>query len=246
MFALRAKRYMMEYGIDRTPLAMVAVKNHKNGSLNPRAHFRKPIDIEKVLNAPMISSPLGLFDCCPTTDGAAACVIMPEDHARSLGCQYVVIRGVGMSTRGDLVFFDPAERCLNFDTTQKAARIAYEQAGIKDPGREIQVAEVHDCFTITEILNYEDLGFAEPGEGYKLIMEGRTALDGELPVNPSGGLKTCGHPIGATGVRMVAEIYEQLLGLVEAERQVKGAKTGLLHNLGGPGSVATVVILSLP
>ncbi len=246
MFALRAKRYMAEYGIDRTPLAKVAVKNHKHGALNPKAHFRKEIGIEKVLNAPMVSSPLGLFDCCPTTDGAACCIITDIDTAHSLGVEYILVRAVGMSTRGDLVFFDPTERCLNFDTTRKAAKIAYEQAGIKDPKKEIDVAEVHDCFTITEILNYEDLGFTEDGKGYRLIEDGKTYIDGSIPVNPSGGLKTCGHPIGATGVRMITEIYEQLLCKVEKERQVKSAKTGLVHNLGGPGSVATVIVLSLP
>ncbi len=246
MFAMRATRYFHKYGIGRETLAKVAVKNHYHGSLNPYAHFRKEITVDKVLKAPLIAYPLGLFDCTPTTDGAAAAVITRAENAKSFTDEYVLVKGLGLSVGvGDRVFFDPNDPVLNFQSTKEAAKQAYEMAEIKDPRKEIDLAEVHDCFTITEILNYEDLGFAEEGEGWKLIEEGKTYKDGEIPVNPSGGLKSLGHPIGATGVRMIVEVANHLLGRA-GDRQVKDAKIGLAHNLGGPGSVATVVILGQP
>jgi len=246
MFALRAARYFQKTGIGRETLAKVAVKNHYHGSMNPKAHFRKKITIEQVLSAPMICWPLGLYDCTPTTDGAAAVVLCPAEEAKSLKDEFVTIKGLGLSVGvGDEVFFDPEESVLNFRATRIAARQAYEQAGIKNPLDEIDLAEVHDCFTITEILNYEDLGFAKEGEGWKLIEEGETYIGGKIPVNPSGGLKSSGHPIGASGVRMIVELYNHLLNRA-GERQVQNASLGLAHNLGGPGAVAAVAIVGLP
>jgi len=250
MFAMHATRYMATYGFEyddfKKILAQVAVKNHYHGSLNPLAHFTKEIGIDNVLSAPYVCRPLGLFDCCPTTDGSAAVLVTRTEIARKMKDKFVVLKGMGLNVGcGDKVFFDSRDDLLNFRATQGAAKQAYEQAGIKDPFKEIDLAEVHDCFTITEILNYEDLGFAKPGDGWKLIAEKRTYLNADITVNPSGGLKSCGHPIGATGLRMITEVTQHLLGRA-GKRQVNNAKLGLVHNLGGAGSVAAVIVFGLP
>jgi len=245
MFALAANRYAAQYGGDvKEAMAEVAVKNHFNGSLNPKAHFKGVVTKETVMNAPLVAKPLGLFDCCPTTDGAAAVIITDVKTAKALGRDYVVVKGIGLSvTTGYWSSqFDQEWDFTGFKCTQEAAAMAYKQAGIKDPSKEIDVAEIHDCFTITEIINYEDLGFCKRGEGRKFIIEGDSGLKGKLPVNPSGGLKSCGHPIGATGVRMIAEITDQLRERC-GERQINNARIGLAHNLGGPMAVAAVAIL---
>lgn len=243
MFAMMATVHMNKFGTTKEDLARVAVKNHYNGARNPKAHFRKEISIDQVLRAPMISDPLGLFDCCPTTDGAAAAILTRHELAKKIkkNGEYILIKGMGLSTTTDARYFEPGNDYTGFQATQNAAKLAYQEAGIKDPVKEIDCAEVHDCFTITEILNYEDLGFCRKGEGALFIREGRPALNGDMPVNTSGGLKSCGHPIGATGVRMTYEIYLQLLGKA-GDRQIKGAEQGLIHNLGGPGSVACVTV----
>jgi acetyl-CoA C-acetyltransferase len=244
MFALLATRYLYENKIDRTVLAKVAVKNHKNGALNPKAHFQREITLEQVLKAPMVAEPLGLYDCTPTTDGASACIITRKEIAKSLKKDYVLLKGMGVGTWGGYftIQFNPYFDFLGFKSTQYAAKVAYKQAGIKNPVEEIDVIECHDCFTITEIINYEDLGLAERGKGWKLIEEGVTTLEGKLPVNPSGGLKSFGHPIGASGIRMINEIADQLRGRC-GKRQVKNARTGLAHTLGGPGVISAVVVL---
>lgn len=243
-YALVATRYFEQFGNAKEAMAKVAVKNHYHGSLNPKAHFQQEVAIEKVLAAPMIADPLGLFDCCPTTDGAAALVLAHQEIAKSFTEDYVLIQGIGLSVARDFfhAFFRQDNDFLGFDATREAARIAYEQAGIRDPWREIDVIELHDCFTITELVTYEDLGLCKPGEAPHLVGEGRTRLGGELPVNTSGGLKACGHPIGATGVRMIVEVAQQLRGTA-GPRQVPGAEVGLAHNVGGPGAVAGVVVL---
>lgn len=243
-FALRATRYLHQYKYTEETLAKVAVKNHYNGSLNPKAHFQRKITEEEALKTPYVAEPLRLSDCCPTTDGAAAAILTTKEEAERRGSDYVLIKGMGLAISGGYFnwMFDEDNNYLNFTATQEAAKQAYSQAKIKNPLDEIDVAEVHDCFTITELLNYEDLGFCKIGEGGKLIEEGITRLDGKLPVNPSGGLKSCGHPIGATGVRMVAEITDQIRGRCD-KRQVKSPKTGLCHTLGGPGVVSCVIIL---
>jgi acetyl-CoA C-acetyltransferase len=243
-FALLGTRYLQEWGYDREVLAAVALKNHENGARNPRAHFRSAITEEQWARAPMVAWPLGLYDCCPTTDGAAAVVMTTRERAEEPGKQYVLLRGIGLATWGGYftMQFDTAFDFLGFPSTRAAAADAYAQARIDDPARQIDVAEVHDCFTITELINYEDLGFCARGEGGRMAAEGRTRLGAELAVNPSGGLKACGHPIGATGVRMVVDVAEQLLGRA-GERQVEGARRGLCHTLGGPGIVSCVMVL---
>ncbi len=246
-FAILATRYFKEYGAGKEDLAEVAVKNHYHGSLNPKAHFRKEITKEQVLKAPPVTEPLGLYDCCPTTDGAAAVILCRADLAESrFGKKdYVLIEGMGTSSANGYVTgqFNPRNDFIGFAATREAARQAYEQAGVSSPREEIDVAEVHDCFTITEILNYEDLGFVGKGEGAGFVKSGASRLGGELPVNTSGGLKSCGHPIGATGARVIANLAEQLLGRCD-KRQVKGARRGLGHTLGGPGAVASVFVMS--
>jgi acetyl-CoA C-acetyltransferase len=245
LFALAATRYMHTYGLTRQTLAKVAVKNHHNGSLNARAHLQREVTEEQVLSAPIIAWPFGLYDCCPTTDGAAAAILCRADMARRFRDDYILVKGVGLAVTSGRPFMDPTFDYLGFRSTQQASRQAYEMAGVTNPLEEIDVAEVHDCFTWTEITNYEDLGFVPKGQGAKLIEEGRTALNGDIPVNPSGGLKSFGHPIGASGVRMAYEIVTQLRGQ-GGQRQVKDPKLGLVHNVGGPGAVSCVIVLGQP
>lgn len=242
VFALAANRYFHEFDIDRHVLAKVAVKNHHNGALNPKAHFQREVTEEQVLNAPIIAYPFGLYDCCPTTDGAAAAILCRADRARSFRDDPVLVKGIGLAVMTGKPYFDPTFDYIGFRSTKLAAQQAYEMAGIKNPRQEIDLAEVHDCFTWTEITNYEDLGFCKKGEGRYFIEEGHSTLNGDLPVNPSGGLKSFGHPVGASGVRMIYEIVTQLRGQA-GPRQVPNPELGLVHNLGGPGSVACVVIL---
>ena len=247
MFALLATRYFKDYGVDESALGDVAVKNHYHGSLNPNAHFRKPITAEQHARAPKVAEPLGLYDCCPTTDGAAACVLARADVAARRGRPHVLMRGIAGSVAAGYwnTQFDPSWSFTSFRATREAAAAAYRMAGVTTPLREIDVAEVHDCFTITEIINYEDLGLARPGTGHELLRAGATRLGGELPVNTSGGLKSCGHPVGASGVRMINNVADQLLGRA-GRMQVPGARTGLAHTLGGPGAVACVAVLGQP
>jgi len=247
MFALVATRYMKEYGATEEALAAVALKNHYHGSLNPKAHFQKEITAEQYQKQPKVAEPLGLFDCCPTTDGAAAAILTRADLAPKFTDAYTIIRGIAYAVTAGYwnTQFDPSWSFTSFRSTREAAQAAYKMAGVTNPAKEINVAECHDCFTITEIVNYEDLGFAKPGEGWKFATGGVTKLGADLPVNTSGGLKSCGHPIGASGVRMIANIHDQLLGRA-GKMQVKGARMGLAHNLGGPGAVSAVAVLSQP
>ncbi len=247
MFALLASRYFHEYGIDRRMLAKVAVKNHKHGSLNPLAHFRREITEEMALNAPPVAEPLHLFDCCPTTDGCAAAVLTRADLAKKFTDSYVLIKGVGFNIAAGYYSaqFDQGFSFTGFKSTQIAAQTCYEMAGIREPIEEVDVVELHDCFTITEIVDYEDLGLAPKGEGWKLIADGETYIGGKIPVNTDGGLKTCGHPVGASGVRMINHVAAQILGRA-GDMQVDGAEIGIAHTLGGPGAVACVFALGAP
>src|SRR6266545_2033224 len=247
MFALLASRYFKEYGADEEALAAVALKNHYHGSLNPKAHFQKEITPEMHAKAPKVAEPLGLFDCCPTTDGAAAAILTRTELAPKFTDRYTVIRGIAYAVTAGYwnTQFDPSWNFTSFRATREAAKAAYAMAGVKNPAREIKVAECHDCFTITEIVNYEDLGFFEPGTGWRAAKDGETKLGGSLAVNTSGGLKSCGHPIGSSGVRMIGNIHDQLVGRA-GRMQVKGADMGLAHNLGGPGAVSAVAVLSQP
>jgi acetyl-CoA C-acetyltransferase len=245
IFAMAANRYFHQFNVGREALAKVAVKNHRNGARNPKAHFQMEVTEEQVLNAPMVSWPFGRFDCCPTTDGAAAAVICRADMARQFRPDYVLLKGLGLAVTSGRPWFDSSFEYVGFSATQTASQAAYKMAGISDPVREIDLAEVHDCFTWTEISNYEDLGFCRKGEGARFVADGRSALTGDLPVNTSGGLKSFGHPIGASGVRMIYEIVTQLRGQA-GSRQIKDPELGLVHNLGGPGSVACVLVLGRP
>jgi len=240
LFALAANRYMHTFGIGRDVLAKVAVKNHYNGARNAKAHLQMEVTEEQVLKAPMIAWPFGLFDCCPTTDGAAAAILCRADLAGRFRDDYVLVKGFGLAVTTGRPFFDPTFDYLGFRSTQKAAQQAYQMAGIS--AEDIDFAEVHDCFTWTEISNTEDLGFCAKGEGGALAAEGRTRIDGDIPINPSGGLKSFGHPIGASGVRMIYECVQQLRGQA-GERQVKSPQLGLAHNVGGPGAVSCVIVL---
>ncbi|MBW1758181.1 MAG: acetyl-CoA acetyltransferase, partial [Deltaproteobacteria bacterium] len=247
MFALAATRSFHEHGWDREDLARVAVKNHKNGALHPKAHFRRPITMEMALEAPMIAWPLGRFDACGMSDGAAAVVITRPEIAKKSKHKhdYALTKANALTMHAFLPMYRAAFDWLGFPATEETARQAYEMAGIKNPAEEIDLAEVHDCFTITELLNIQDLGLCERGEAAKFVRDGHTDVDGKMPVNPSGGLKCFGHPVGATGCRMLVEVTKQIQGRAEGA-QVKNARLGLAHNLGGPGSVSAVTILGLP
>ena len=238
---MAANRYFVTYGIDKRALAKVAIKNHHNGTMSPKAHFQMEVTEEQVLNAPLICSPLGLFDCCPTTDGAAAVIICRADLAKSFRPDPLLVKGVGLAVTSGEPYLKPGFAYTGFPATAQAAQSAYEQAGMTV--KDIDLVECHDCFTITEILNYEDLGLCKKGEGWRYVEEGRASIGGEIPVNPSGGLKSFGHPIGATGIRMLYEVSQHLWNKAGA-RQVKNAQVGLAHNLGGPGSVGCVTILA--
>ena len=246
-FALMANRYMERWNVARETVAKVSVKNHEHAVRNPKAHFRKPVTVEEVLAAPRVAEPFGTLDCTPTTDGAAAVVLAPVEWARAHADHFVVVRGFGLAVTGGYysVFFDGDNDFLGFRSTREAAAVAYRQAGITDPRRELDLVECHDCFTVTELVNYEDLGLCGRGEGGNLLESGATTLGGDVPVNVSGGLQSCGHPVGATGVRMIAEVADHLLGRA-GERQVDGARTGVAHTLGGPGVVSTVAVLGIP
>jgi len=241
LFALAANRYMHTFGLGRETLAKVAVKNHRNGALNPKAHLQSEVTAEQVLKAPIIAWPFGLLDCCPTTDGAAAAIICRADLAKRFKKPAVLVKGAGLAVATGRPYFDPTFDYLGFRSTQAAARQAYAMAGIAP--RDVDFAEVHDCFTWTEISNIEDLGFCAKGEGGRLVEEGRTAIGGDVPINPSGGLKSFGHPIGASGVRMIYECVTQLRDEA-GPRQVEGAELGLVHGTGGVLSATGTVILA--
>jgi acetyl-CoA C-acetyltransferase len=236
-FALHVARYMYEYGVTREHLAMVAVKNHHNAVTNPYAHLRFEVTIEQVLKAPMVVDPFGVLDCTPQSDGAAAVILAAADIADRYTDHPVFVRGFGLGM--DRVMHAHKRDMTSMAPTVRAARRAFAMAGIS-PG-DIDVAEVHDCFSGVELMDYEDLGFCDRGEAGKLIESGETNLGGRLPVNPSGGLKAKGHPPGATGVAQCVELFEQLRG--EASNQVDGAHWALAHNVGGPTAVSAVTIL---
>ncbi len=236
-YALIANAHMAEFGTTEEQLAMVAVKNHYYGSLNPYAHMQKPITLDKALSSFTVAHPLKLFDCSLITDGAAAVLLASEEKAKALSKKPVWIAGLGLAT--DTMRIGDRKSLTSITSSREAAKAAYRMAGVGPSN--IHVATVHDCFTIAEIVAYEDLGFCDRGEGGKLIQEKETYVGGKIPVNVDGGLKSKGHPIGATGVSMAIEITKQLRGEA-GERQVKNAETGLTHNVGGTGQVVAVHI----
>jgi acetyl-CoA C-acetyltransferase len=252
-FAKSAVQYFEKYKIPfdkgKEVLSKIAVKNHANGALHPKAHFRRAITLETALKAPMIAWPLGLFDCCPVTDGASAAIITRADKAKSYTKDYVLLKGAGLAV-GRIDPFKGKFRSdvdITFwDETWAAAQQAYDQVGIKDPRKEIGSAEVHDCFTITELIIYESLGFCPRGSGPDEVEKESFTLKGDLPVNTDGGLKSFGHPVGASGLRMVYELYNQQLGRA-GERQLKNPKLGLAHSQGGtPGMFQASVTIVGP
>lgn len=240
-FGLRGTRHMSLFGSTREHLAMVSVKNHHNATLYPYAFYQFETTIEKVINAPIVSWPLGLYDCCPITDGASCVLVASAEKAKKYTDTPIYVAGSGASV--DSWMRQNDESLIGFPASKHAAMQAYEMAGLTPS--DIQVAEIHDCFTITEILDYEDLGFAKKGEGHKLLEEGIVELSGSLPINPSGGLIAKGHPIGATGVAQIAEIYEQLRGNA-GKIQIKDAEIGLQHNIGlGRGATGSASVVNI-
>jgi acetyl-CoA acetyltransferase len=228
---------MHEYGTTEKDLAMVAVKNHYHGSLNPKAHMQKEITLENALNSKPVAWPLKLYDCSLITDGASCLVLTKPELANKFTDAPVHIIGSGQAS--DTIGLYERENFTSLAAAKIAAKQAYEMAATKP--EDIDVAEVHDCFTIAEIVAYEDLGFCKPGEGRELVEKGETKLGGSRPVNTSGGLKAKGHPVGATGTGQAYEMFLQLTDQAD-RRQVKGAEVGLTHNVGGSGATAVVHI----
>lgn len=238
IYAMIATKHMHDFGTTREQIAKVAVKNHANGALNPYAQFKKEIKLESILKAPMVAYPLGMLDCSPVSDGASALILCAAEKAKKYTDKSVKIIGSGQAS--DTLALHGRNDICTFDSTVFASKKAYELAKVRPD--DIDVAEVHDCFTIAEILAIEDLGFVKKGKGGKAIDEKITTLDGQIPINPSGGLKAKGHPVGATGVAQIAEIVLQLRGEAD-KRQIKDAKIGLTHNVGAGGASCVVNIL---
>ena len=238
LYALMAQKYLADFGASQEDLAWVAVKNHFHGSLNHLAQFPFEITLEQVLKSPMVADPLKLLDCSPISDGAAGLVLASERWAKKLRKKNIWITA-SVQTSGTLSLA-ARESLTSIAATKEAGKRAKKQAGIE--GRDVSLLEVHDCFTIAEILALEDLGIYKEGEGFVAVRNGEVRIGGKRPVNLSGGLKACGHPVGATGVKQIVEIYNQLKGR-GGKKQIKKAKVGLAHNVGGTGGTATVHIL---
>jgi acetyl-CoA C-acetyltransferase/acetyl-CoA acyltransferase len=237
VFALLTKRHMQEYGTTAEQLAHVAVKNHGNGALNPRAHFGKETTVEEALDGPVVADPFRLMDCCPFSDGASAVVVVAEELADSYGAP-VDVAGVGHATDVVPIADKPTPHVTK--AARDAAAQAYEQAGADADAMDF--AEVHDCFTGAEVLASEALGLVEDGHGGVAAETGRTARDGDVPINPSGGLKAKGHPIGATGTAQIVELVEHLRGEA-GERQIRDAERAVAHNLGGDAATTVVSVM---
>jgi acetyl-CoA C-acetyltransferase len=235
LYALIAKRHMHEYGTTEEQLASVAVKNHENASKNEFAQFKNKISIEDVMKSKLIADPIKLLDCSPISDGAAVIVLAPLENARKYNDTPIKI--IASAQASDTLRLADRESATELKATRLAAQNAYKQANVST--RDIDVLEVHDCFTIAEVLAMEDLGFYEKGKAAKAIADGETALNGKVSVNTSGGLKGCGHPVGATGVKQAVEVTWQLRGDAKT-RQVSGAEIGMTHNVGGSGATAVV------
>lgn len=238
VYALMMRRYMHEFSATEEDFAHVAVKNHKHGAMTPYAQFQTEITVDTVMKSKYVASPIKVFDSSPISDGAAAVVLAPMELAESYTKKPVKV--LACEQASDTIALHDRESLVEIKATKIAAEKAFRRAGIERS--DIDLLEVHDCFTIAEVLALEDLGFAKKGEAYTWAKEGKTYWDGELPVNTSGGLKAAGHPVGATGVKQIYEVVKQLRGEA-GEKQVKDAHTGLTHNVGGSGATAVVSIL---
>ncbi len=249
-FAMMASRYFSKYGMTveegKRALAKISVNSHRNGAKNPKAHLQRIITEEDVLRAPIIASPLGLLDCCGVSDGAAAAIICRADMAKDFRVDPVLIKALQIGTSSGEELGYTRWDGTYVETTGRTAARAYEEAGIRDPRREISMMEVHDCFSITELVTYEDLGISPRGRARNDIEDGFFTMEGRIPSQPDGGLKCFGHPIGASGLRMLYEMYKQLQGRA-GERQIKDPTIGLTHNLGGfpQMNVVSVVLVGL-
>ncbi len=237
LYALMARRHMYEFGTTEEQMATVAVKNHQNAFLNPCAQYHMKVTVESVLNSAPVTLPLKLLDCSPITDGAACVILAPAEKAWKFNDTPILVTGTGQAS--DSISLHSRPSLTSMRATIEAAKTAYNMAGVGPDG--IDVAEVHDCFTIAEIMGIEDLGFCKKGEGGKVTQEGETAIGGRIPINTSGGLKGKGHPVGATGIAQAVEITQQLRGEA-GKRQVASAEVGMTHNVGGTGGTAVVHI----
>ncbi|MDL2246954.1 thiolase domain-containing protein [Methanobrevibacter sp. OttesenSCG-928-K11] len=238
LYAMIAKRHMYEYGTTREQLAQFSVVNHKNGKNNPNAQFPFEISVDQVLNASVVADPLTLLDCSPVSDGAAAIVMCPAEDAHKYSDTPIYIKASAQAS-GSITLHDRKD-ITTIESTKVAAKKAYDMAGVTN--KDIDLTEVHDCFSINGILAIEDLGFAKKGDGGKVVEEGQTEIDGDCPINPSGGLKSRGHPLGATGIAQAAEVVWQLRGDA-GKRQVEGAEIGMTQNIGGTGGTVAIHIL---
>jgi len=238
LYAFMARRHMLEYGTTEEQLAAVAVKNHANGSKNKYAQYQNEITIDTVMKSKVVASPLKVFDCAPVTDGAAVVILVPLEKAKKYNENPIEI--VASAQASDTIALHDRKSLTKMRATEVASRKAYEMAKVTT--KDIDIVELHDCFTIAEVIATEDLGFFNKGEGGKAAADGRTALNAEISVNTSGGLKACGHPVGATGIKQAVEVTWQLRGQAD-KRQVKDAEIGLTHNVGGSGATCVVHIL---
>ncbi len=241
-YAVHAVKHMEKYGTTEEDLALVAVKNHRYGAMNPLSHFQHEITVERVLNSSVVAWPLKLYDCCPITDGAASLVLASEDKVKEMKVEDPVwIEAIGFSS--DTANLSKRKNYVGLDASIRASRMAYKMAGVSP--KDLDVATVHDCFTIAEIMAYEDLGFCIKGEGARMVREGETEVGGRIPVNVDGGLKAKGHPIGTTGVAMLVELTRQLREEIKPKGRQAPMKnyTALAHNSGGTGHYCYVSIL---
>ncbi len=253
MFAQLATAYSAKWGISmekiKDAMAHVSAKSHANGGLNPKAHLRKAVTEEQIKAAPMIAYPLGLFDCCGVSDGAACAIITTPEIAKDLkkNQNIVKVKALAVSVSSGEEAIGTSWDGAHFVTTRIAATKAYEEAGIKDPRKELSMCEVHDCFSITEMVTMEDLHISSKGGAYEDVMSGFYDLNGQVPCQVDGGLKCFGHPIGASGLRMMYAMYEQFLERTPEDRKVKNPRLGLTHNLGGMPhqNVAAIAILGI-
>ncbi len=240
--ALMTRRYMHDYGLTRDELSLIPVKAHRNGANNPLAHFQKEVSVEKVSNSRMVADPLRLYDCSATSDGAASLVIASDKVVRDHGLSDYAIQVIGVGHGTDYLAVQHRTSLTSMNATRVAAQKAFTMAGITS--KEVDVCEIHDAFSILELVNMEDLGFVEKGQAINIVKDGITEVSGEIPINPSGGLKARGHPTGGTGVAQIRDIVQQLRGQAPKGLQVENPRIGLTHNIGGFGNNMVVALFS--